>query len=587
MAISTKESSTTAPESTTANHENTNQHNNENNINKKSVKTRRRKKKAHTSKNDESATNTDVTDKEDNDEKLEVQVEWVPETPIELAPGFEEFSSIFKHFQLQDTDDKENAENGEKEQDSKEADKKSDGSDSDSDNDLEKQAASKKKLKRLNRMSIAVLKQMAKQPEVVEWIDVTSSDPNLLVQLKGYRNTVPVPTHWSQKRKYLQGKRGIEKLPFDLPDFIKDTGIMELRNAVKEKEDASKLKTKTRERVQPKMGKIDIDYQKLHDAFFRYQTRPRLSVHGELYHEGKEFEAKAKEVKPGNLSEELIAALSIPPLAPPPWLINMQRYGPPPGYKNLRIPGLNAPIPEGAQWGYHPGGWGKPPVDEFNQPLYGDVFGSSQTEVQSEYMEPVEKTLWGELDPEEEEEEEEDDEEEEEEEEEEGETEEREDEEELQEGLVTPSGLQSVASGLETPDFIELRKDLRRGDDGDDGPKSLYTVIPQKQTSITGFMGSQHVYDLSAASASSSASKKRKNFGEVDVALDPSELVDMNPETLQERYEEQLQAARPEAHREDTSDLLQEHLASTAKNAAKKRKQTQESKSKDKTRNPF
>lgn len=30
-----------------------------------------------------------------------------------------------------------------------------------------------------------------------------------------------MPRHWSYKRKYLQGKRGIEKPPFDLPDFIK------------------------------------------------------------------------------------------------------------------------------------------------------------------------------------------------------------------------------------------------------------------------------------------------------------------------------------------------------------------------------
>jgi splicing factor 3B subunit 2 len=53
----------------------------------------------------------------------------------------------------------------------------------------------------------------------------------------------------------------------------------------------------------------------------------------------------------------------------------MQRYGPPPSYPKLKVPGLNAPIPEGAQWGFHPGGWGKPPVDEMNRPLYGDVFG--------------------------------------------------------------------------------------------------------------------------------------------------------------------------------------------------------------------
>ena len=33
-------------------------------------------------------------------------------------------------------------------------------------------------------------------------------------------------------------------------------------------------------------------------------------------------------------------------MVPPPWLIAMQRYGPPPTYPNLKIPGLNAPIPE-------------------------------------------------------------------------------------------------------------------------------------------------------------------------------------------------------------------------------------------------
>lgn len=125
--------------------------------------------------------------------------------------------------------------------------------------------------------------------------DVTAQDPRLLVYLKAYRNTVPVPRHWSQKRKFLQasdsarfclkrgdcggrpwrlsprtpllftallrrggvkvtcgaaveaareslrravlsrallrlwpsaqGKRGIEKPPFELPDFIAATGI--------------------------------------------------------------------------------------------------------------------------------------------------------------------------------------------------------------------------------------------------------------------------------------------------------------------------------------------------------------------------
>jgi splicing factor 3B subunit 2 len=105
-----------------------------------------------------------------------------------------------------------------------------------------------------------------------------------------------------------------------------------------------------------------------------------MSIHGDLYYEGKEFETRLKEKKPGDLSEELRTALGMPvgPNAnkvPPPWLIAMQRYGPPPSYPNLKIPGLNAPIPEGCSFGYHAGGWGKPPVDETGRPLYGDVFG--------------------------------------------------------------------------------------------------------------------------------------------------------------------------------------------------------------------
>ena len=38
------------------------------------------------------------------------------------------------------------------------------------------------------------------------------------------RNTTAVPRHWSQKRKYLQGKRGLEKPAFVLPAFIEATG---------------------------------------------------------------------------------------------------------------------------------------------------------------------------------------------------------------------------------------------------------------------------------------------------------------------------------------------------------------------------
>lgn len=93
----------------------------------------------------------------------------------------------------------------------------------------------------------------------------------------------------------------------------------------------------------------------LHDAFFKHQKPPPLTALGELYYEGREFEARITKAKPGVLSEELRAALGMGESAPPPWLINMQRYGPPPSYPNLKIAGLNAPIPPGCSFGYHPG----------------------------------------------------------------------------------------------------------------------------------------------------------------------------------------------------------------------------------------
>ena len=66
-----------------------------------------------------------------------------------------------------------------------------------------------------------------------------------------------------------------------------------------------------------------------------------------MYYEGKEWETNVKEKRPGELSDELKDALNIPPGAPPPWLLNMQRYGPPPSFPTLRIAGLNAPLPSG------------------------------------------------------------------------------------------------------------------------------------------------------------------------------------------------------------------------------------------------
>ena len=39
-------------------------------------------------------------------------------------------------------------------------------------------------------------------------------------------------------------------------------------------------------------------------------------------------------------------------------------------------------VGQNCSFGYHAGGWGKPPVDESGKPLYGDVFGPAVQESQ-------------------------------------------------------------------------------------------------------------------------------------------------------------------------------------------------------------
>lgn len=560
---------------------------------KKENRKKRQQQKFENQENISASDNQEIQEiekeKEKNDEEdAKVDVEYVPEkiTVADLQPMYRQFYRIFEIFK-HDNKLKEAPMPIQTAEDVKGAKKAAEKGDSDEDNDDDeekkddKDKISKRKLKKLTRLSVAELKQIVHRPDVVEMHDVTARDPRLLIQLKAHRNTVQVPRHWCFKRKYLQGKRGIEKPPFDLPAFIKKTGIMEMRASLQEKDEAKTLKAKMREKIRPKMGKIDIDYQKLHDAFFKWQTKPRMTIHGDLYYEGKEFETRLKEKKPGDLTEELRTALGMPvgPAChkiPPPWLIAQQRYGPPPSYPNLKIPGLNAPIPDGCNFGYHAGGWGKPPVDEVGRPLYGDVFGTTHLDNDNGVCdEEVDKTLWGELESESEESEEEEE-------------EEEEGEEDLTgapadetglatpAGLETPSGLSSVPAGMETPDSIELRKKRIEAEMEDNETPVLYHVIPEKKNERIGssMMASTHVYDIAGQAALAQAARRTgthvEREGMVELALNPDEL-DMDNEAMAQRYEQQMREQQSHLQKEDLSDMLHEHVMKTSK---RKRQQT-------------
>jgi splicing factor 3B subunit 2 len=464
-----------------------------------------------------------------------VEVEYVPEDPKEiLEQGFEQYAEIFNKFSAFSAAEPQ-AEDAPQEPESTATEETKPAEDP--------QSVSKKQRKKEKRDKIEVLKLFCDRPDLVEVHDVNSNYPWLLVDLKAYRNTVEVPRHWSQRRKYLQGKRGIEKPPFELPEFIRNTGISDMRTAVLEKEESQKLKQKARERVQPKMGKIDIDYQVLYDAFFRYQTKPRLNGHGDLYYEGKEYEVDFKERKPGHLSKQLRIALGMPEegVQPPPWLPNMQRYGPPPAYPHLKIPGLNAPLPPGAKPGFQTG-WGHPPVDENGRPLYGDW--TQQSDVPSDLIVPPERNLWGDL-----EEVESDDED----------IEEEPDQ--MQPETPEPVVAQPTAvpvSNFEAPESLDLRKQKP------DKSKALYQELQQKDVSVgNALYGSQHRYVVPGV----------RTNDRMDIAFDPTELMDvdagLSEDLIRKKYNDTITQEKAASKKEDVSDII---AAETAKRKNKNKK---------------
>jgi len=244
--------------------------------------------------------------------------------------------------------------------------------------DEELRGLTRKQRREKLRISIAALKQKAPRPDLVEAHDCNARDPFLLVALKSVPNAVSVPVHWSQKRKYLIAKKSLDKPLFKLPKYIEDTGITQIRNAHLDEAGMTteKLKKTMRERARPKMNKMDISYETLYNAFFVHAYKPKLTVHGEMYYEGREYDLVTKQFRPGVLSPALRAALGMPEdpaqaaITPPPWLHAMQQHGPPPSYPRLAIPGVNAPLPQGARWGLGANEWGRPPVGMNGRPLW-------------------------------------------------------------------------------------------------------------------------------------------------------------------------------------------------------------------------
>ena len=162
-------------------------------------------------------------------------------------------------------------------------------------------------------------------------------------------------------------------------------------------------------------------------------------------------------------------------------------------------------------------------------------------------------------------------------------------------GMETPSGMTSVVStvagGLETPDFLDLRKNAgvrALPDATDTGPKQLYQVVPERQTAIRGLMGSERGYDVAGlAHGGGSANlpvlgqeqRGNKRKGGVDVSIDAAELEGMSEDQLRRHYAEASRSGTGNGvhvpgGREDFSDMVVENT--------KKQRQKQDNKKKEK-----
>jgi splicing factor 3B subunit 2 len=143
-------------------------------------------------------------------------------------------------------------------------------------------------------------------------------------------------------------------------------------------------------------------------------------------------------------------------------------------------------------------------------------------------------------------------------------------------GMETPSGMQTAIStvpgGLETPDFLQLRKDAGPAESEVSAtpvPRELYQVIPERQTSSRGFMGSSTTYDVAGLGAGGSGGPRvlgqddrgtkvsnvsavpvrvqqaddiltycsHQRKAGVEMAVDPDDLEGLSQEELRSRYD--------------------------------------------------
>jgi len=141
-----------------------------------------------------------------------------------------------------------------------------------------------------------------------------------------------------------------------------------------------------------------------------------------------------------------------------------------------------------------------------------------------------------------------------------------------------------VPSEFEPVDQFELRK-RRDGTETEEDTerRSLYQVLPEQQIRAKGFFGGERAYDVSKNQnlpVLGQEDRKRKKPGDIDVALDPTQLEDdgLTSETVRRRYE----AAQEEERRQRQGHQFQEDLSDMIAQESRKRQKREEENAKRK-----
>lgn len=240
-------------------------------------------------------------------------------------------------------------------------------------NDIEGEAVSKRKRNRVSilELKVDILSSFGDDAEdlakTVDEYDVTAEDPLFTLLLKNMRNTVAVPSHWVKRSFFLDDQIDRDKATHIVSSEMELTDVATIRRLT------------LRELGERASGQDIGNFLRCFCTGSPLETKTfgvRLSGPGDAFEERKVWPKKA--FTPGVISARLTEALGIQsPLTPPQWIRSIQEMKRlPPAYPTMRIPGVNAPLPQGARFdaGNHGGSrqeWGGPPRDEKGKFIFG------------------------------------------------------------------------------------------------------------------------------------------------------------------------------------------------------------------------